>query len=134
MITIAIILTLFIARVIFDKLWIKKHGTLKPLPKIIATGICMFIAGLSIILLIDMEWWQYIIAFISLSVLWSLAFDPIRNLISGKPADYMSETTWPDRWILKYFNTYFLYTFFRVIVVVFLWGMIRNVEFKKNKR
>jgi hypothetical protein len=128
-----ILLTLFIGRLTFDKFWIKKYETMKPLPKIIATGMCMIIAGVSIILLIKMEWWQYIVFFISLSCLWSLSFDPIRNLISGKKFNYMSETTWPDRWILKICNNFYLYTAFRVVIIVFLWGMIRNVEFKNKK-
>lgn len=129
-----ILLFLLILRLTFDYFWIKKFKGMKPLPKIIATGTCMIISGVSTILLIKMEWWQYIVFFISLSCLWSLFFDPVRNLISGKPLTYMSETTWPDRWILKICNNFWLYTAFRVVIIIFLWGMIRNVEFKKNKR
>ena len=122
-----------IVRLVFDYFWIKGYHTMKPIPKIIATVIVMAITGIWLALHLE-KLWQWVVISIAISAVWSLLFDPIRNLISGKPFNYMSETTWPDKWILKYFNTYWLYTFFRVIVIVFLWGMIRNVEFKKYKQ
>ena len=122
-----------IVRLAVDYFIIKKYKTLKPIPKIILTGICMVIIGTWLAFHVE-KFWQWLVISIAISAVWSLLFDPVRNLISGKKFNYMSETTWPDKVILKYFNNYYLYTFFRVIVVIFLWGMIRNVEFKKYKQ
>lgn len=66
--------------------------------------------------------------FVVLSIMtcfaWSIVFDIIRNLINGKRPDYINEEVWPDKQIYKYFNNFYLFTFFRIIVIVMLYGLI----------
>jgi len=132
MITYAIILSsLMILRLTTDKILLRVYGTIKPLPKIITTGTCMIIAGTWVILHTSI-WWHTVVTMIISSLVWAFVFDKLRNLLHGKNPLYMSETTWPDKWILRIFNTPILYNFFLIIAIMFMWGMFRNVEFKKN--
>jgi Na+-transporting NADH:ubiquinone oxidoreductase subunit NqrB len=134
MITYAIILTiLLILRLITDKILLWKYKTIKPLPKIIATGMCMVIAGTWVILHTSI-WWHTVVTMIISSLAWAFVFDKLRNIINRKNPLYMSENTWPDKWILKYFNTPILYNFFLIVAIGFLWGMINNVSLKTKKR
>jgi len=134
MTTLIIILSiLLILRLTFDWLWIKKFGGMKPLPKIIATGICMLTAGTWVVFHVT-GFWNWLIVFVISSLVWAFVFDKLRNLINRKNPLYMSTDTWPDKWILKYFNNAYLYNFFLIISIGFFWGMFRNVEFKTKKR
>jgi flagellar biosynthesis protein FliQ len=130
---ISILLSLLILRLTTDKLILWKYGTLKPLPKIIATGICMIVAGTWVILHTSI-WWHALVTFIISGLVWAFVFDKLRNIINRKNPLYMSETTWPDKWILKYCNNVYLYNFFLIIATVFFWGLFKRVEFKNVKK
>ncbi len=123
-----------ILRLTFDWIWIKKFKGMTSKVKIVATGIPMLIIAVSSILMIKMEWYQYLVSWVIISTLWSFIFDLCHNLLFKHTWNYLSEETWPDRFILKYFNNWYLYTFFRIVLVGFLWGMINNVSLKTKKR
>ena len=108
---IIILISLLILRLTFDKLILWKYKTIKPLPKVIATGVCIVIAGTWVILHTSV-WWHTIVTMVISSLAWAFVFDKLRNIINRKNPFYMSETTWPDKWILKYFNNAYLYNFF----------------------
>jgi hypothetical protein len=120
---IIILLTILILRITFDWLWIKKHGGMKPIPKIIATGICMVIIG-TYLACIAPDFKHFIIWSMIISTSWSILFDIARNLIHGKRPDYVNEDVWPDSFIYKYANNFWLFTFFRIIVIVMLYGLV----------
>jgi hypothetical protein len=121
---IIIILSLFILRLAFDKYWIKKHGGMKPIPKIIATGICMVIIGVYLACIAP-DFKHFIIWSMIISTSWSILFDIIRNLIHGKRIDYVNYDVWPDKQIYKIANNFYLFTFFRIIIIVMLYGLVQ---------
>lgn len=130
---IIILISLLILRLTTDKILLWKYKTIKPLQKIIATGVCMIIAGTWVILHTSV-WWHTLVTMIISSLAWAFVFDKLRNIINRKNQFYMSENTWPDKWILKYFNNAYLYNFFLIVAIGFFWGMFKDVEFKNVKR
>jgi hypothetical protein len=119
-----IILSLFILRLTFDKYWIKKYGGMKPIPKMISTGICMVIIGVHLACIAP-DFKHFIIWSMIISTSWSILFDIARNLIHGKRIDYVNEDVWPDKQIYKIANNFYLFTFFRIIIIVMLYGLVQ---------
>jgi hypothetical protein len=118
-----LILSLFILRLAFDKYMLWKYRTLKPLPKMISTGLCMVIIGVYLACIAP-DFKHFIIWSLIISTSWSILFDIIRNLIHGKRIDYVNEDVWPDKQIYKIANNFWLFTFFRIIVIVMLYGLV----------
>jgi hypothetical protein len=130
---IIILLILLIFRLTFDWLWIKKFNGMKPLPKMISTGICMVIIGVHLACIAP-DFKHFIIWSMIISTSWSILFDPIRNLIHGKRIDYVNYDVWPDSFIYKYANNFYLFTFFRIIIIVMLYGLVQWSPIDKKQK
>jgi hypothetical protein len=133
MTTLTIILSLLFLRLAFDKYMLWKYHTLKPIPKIIATGICMVIIGVYLACIAP-DFKHFIIWSMIISTSWSIVFDIIRNLIRGKRIDYVNYDVWPDKQIYKIANNFWLFTFFRIIVIVMLYGLVQWSPIDKKQK
>jgi hypothetical protein len=120
---------LLLLRIIFDLIWVKKTGSMSTKIKLIATSIPMLILiWLSIHISLG---WTFLWLWPLCGILWASIFDGLTGLFRHKNPFYMNENSWPDSWLLPIVQNGKLFTFFKVVCIIFFSGFLWYHKEKK---
>jgi len=116
---------LLLCDLVYNIWYIRKYRTLGFARKTILTAISgTLLAGVSIALF---KWYGLLLWPFSV-ILWATIKDAVIGVWFHRNPFYLSETTQPDKWLLKYFGNGTLYLFFKIVCLIFFSGLLRYIQ------